>query len=249
MRSGRRCARDDHADSGHTLVELMVVISLFTILTIAVGTLTVLGHQVSSGLRDRLDNTTQGQVAIDATSKVLRTAVLPDQIAEAACSNCEDTALIEANRSQVAFYASLGDPVGPTLVTMRVMDDPFAPANETSGQLVQTMQPPTSLGNGRYSFCDATEPGCIVQTRVLARGLADEDTEIFAYYDFSGTLITRADLGETELAKVSSVEITLTVQNVQDIPGQDTYPSATVVKRVRLPNSDINILVKPSTAI
>ena len=225
-----------------TLPELLVAMGIFTILVLALGTTSVLGMRVSSGLQNRLDNATQGQVAVDAVSKVLRTAILPKQLADLSCVNCASTAIVQATRTQVSFYANLNNNGnGPSLVTLRIAQD--TNAAQTSGKLVQTLQPPTPLGGGRYTFCDPATAGCVVQTRVLARGLAWPAADIFGYYNVDGSLVTTSTLTNTDLASVTSIDVALTVQTVR---GQTRYPASTVIKRVRLPNSDVNVLVNPT---
>jgi hypothetical protein len=231
------------ADDGGSLAELLVAMGLFTLLTLVITVTSVLGYRISANLANRTDNATQGQLATDAVSKVLRTAILPDQLTEVSCVDCADTAIVQATRTQVSFYANLGatSVVGPSLVTLRVVQD--TRATQTSGQLVQTLQPPTDLGGGKYTFCNPATAGCAVQTRVLTRGLAWPAVSFLAYYNFSGTEITSATFSSADLASVASVEVNLAIQVVK---GQARYPATTVIKRVRLPNSDINVLVQPS---
>ena len=230
-------------DEGFSLPEILVAMGLFSLLTLLLCTTSILGMRVANGMQNRLDNATQGQSSIDAVSKVLRTAILPDQLTDVSCVSCADTAILQATRTQVSFYANLNNNgIGPSLVTLQIVRDTFA--SQTSGALVQTMQPPTGLGAGKYTFCNpTTDPTCVVQTRVLARGLAWPATDIFGYYDFNGAPITTSTLSDSDLASVASVEVAVTVQTVR---GQSQYPSSTVVKRVRLPNSDINVLVNPT---
>ncbi len=143
------------------------------------------------------------------------------------------------------FYANLGasSNVGPSLVTLSVVAD--TGAAQASSRLVQTLQPPTDLGGGKYTFCNPTVAGCTVQTRVLARGLASPIPNVFSYYNFAGAQITSTTLTSADLASVASVELNLSVQTVR---GQARYPASTLIKRIRLPNSDINVLAPTSTA-
>ncbi|WP_166139074.1 PulJ/GspJ family protein [Nocardioides ochotonae] len=236
----RRCSPGAFGDRGMTLAELLVAMAIFTILMTGLGTTAVLVIRTTAALENRLDNATQSQVSVDAVSKVLRTAVLPEQATELACPTCADTALKAATRTRVQFYANLNT-VGsaPLLVTLELERDTHAA--QTSGQLVQRIQRPIiNTATQSYSYCDATLPTCSVQKRVLARGLAWPAVDTFFYYDSGGTLITLASLGDVELPLVSSVEIALKVQTVR---GNTRYKPATVFKRVRLPNAEINVLV------
>jgi hypothetical protein len=49
-------------------------------------------------------------------------------------------------------------------------------------------------------------------------------------------------LTHDDLARVSSIDISLTVRTVR----RSGLPSGTAVQRVRLPNAEINVLVQPS---
>jgi len=244
MTTPSRGADRQTADDGGSLAELLVAIGLFTLLTLLITATSVLGYRIAANLANRTDNATQGQIAVDAVSKILRTAILPDQLTEVSCTNCAETAIVQATRTQVSFYANLAatSSIGPSLVSLRVVQD--TRAAQTSGQLVQTLQPPTDLGGGKYSFCNPATAGCAVQTRVLARGLAWPAANLFAYYNFAGSQVTSASFTSADLASVASVELTLGVQTVK---GQTRYPASTLIKRVRLPNSDINVLVPTTT--
>ncbi len=238
-RTGRDPGRPD--DSGTSLVEVMTTVFLLTIVLGAVGTLTVLGIQVSNRMTDRIDNVTTAQNGMAATTKVLRTAVLPDQLDDRACSGCADTAIVQATKSQVSFYANLNNTgQGPSLVTLQVVTDPNR-AGTT--MLRQTMIPPTILPDGRYTFCTPGTAGCVTRTRVLSRGLAAATPTVFSYYDFDNLLIASATLSTADLARVSSVEVTLTVKLTA---GSNRSKANSLVQRVTLPNADVNVLTDPN---
>lgn len=222
-----------------TLAELLVAMAVFTILLTGVGATAVLVIRTTSALENRLDNSTQSQVAVDGVSKVLRTAVLPKQATELACPTCAETALVQATRTRVRFYANLNT-VGsaPLLVTLELVRDTHAA--QASAQLVQrTQQPIVNTASQSYSYCDPTSPTCPVQTRVLARGLAWPLVDTLYYYNSDGGLIPEASVGSTDLPQVTTVEVTLRVQTVR---GNDRYRAATVYKRIRLPNAEVNVL-------
>lgn len=234
---------DDDApkDGGFSVIEVLVAMVLFGMVTTAVVAVAIIGLRTTSGLGIRLDNSNEGQAGIAATSKVLRTAVLPDQLESQVCDTCADTAIISASGTKVTFYANLNNTgQGPSLVTLQVVADPNA--TNGTGVLEQRTQPPTALGGGRYTFCNPATAGCVVNTRVLARGVVMPSSNAFAYYDFGGAAITGTTLASTDLPRVSSVDVQLTVQTK---PGAG-YPTSTMVQRIRLPNADINVLVQPS---
>jgi type II secretory pathway pseudopilin PulG len=231
-----------HVDEGTSLAEVLVAMGIFLVLTTILATTAIIGFRTSTGLGVRLDNSTQGQLGIAAVSKVLRTAVLPDQLEDQVCTGCAETAIIAATSTRVSFYANLNNTgQGPSLVTLRVLQDPDA--SDGSAILQQSTQPPIPGTDGRYSFCTAGTSGCRVDTRVVARGLLWPAGTVFGYYDFSGVAISGPTLASADLPRVSSVDVSISVQTE---PGQAAYPASTAVQRVRLPNADINVLVQPS---
>jgi hypothetical protein len=235
-------AQDQHRDGGYSLAECLVAAGLFLVLTTMLTATAVLALRARTGLETRLDDSTQGQVGIAAASKVLRTAVLPDQLDDQTCTGCADTAIVQATSTKVSFYANLNNTgQGPSLVTLDVIVDPN---HAGTGILRQSTQPPTPLGDGRYSFCTPGTTGCRVDKRILARGLVWPTSAVFGYYDFYGLGITGTALSSDQLPQVSSIDVALSVQTSKG--ARTTYPASTVVQRVRLPNADINVLVDPT---
>jgi len=228
-------------DGGFTVAEVMVATGLFVVLIGIVASTAILGLRTSDGLGVRLDNANQAQQGIAAVSKVLRTAVLPDQLDDQACTTCADTAIVQASATRVTFYANLNNTgQGPSLVTLEVVADPD---HTGSGMLRELSQPPIALSGNRYTYCVVGTTGCVVRTRVLARGLTWPAAPVFGYYDFNGTSIASTTLGSSDLPRVSSIDVAVTSQT-RATPG--AYPASTLVQRVRLPNADINLLVQPS---
>lgn len=228
-------------DAGFTIVEMVVAIGLFVMLVAMVGTTAVLGMRTTDGLGVRLDNANQSQQGMVAASKVLRTAVLPDQLDDQTCTGCADTAIVQATTTRVTFYANLNNTgQGPSLVTLQVVQDPARPGE---GLLQEVSQPPIALADNRYTFCAVGSPGCVVVTRTLARGLPWPATAVFGYYDFGGAPIAGPSLSAADLPRVSSLDVLLTSQTR---PSPGAFPASTLVQRVRLPNADINVLVQPS---
>ncbi|GAA4380376.1 hypothetical protein [Nocardioides caricicola] len=224
-----------------SIVEVLVAGALFTVLTTMIASVAILGLRTTTGMEVRLDNSTQGDVGMAASGKVLRTAVLPDQLDSLACDGCADTAIVQATSTRVTFYANLDNTgQGPSLTTLEVLQDPLASGTAI---LRQTTIPPTPTSGGHYRFCNpATEPACVVSVRTLARGLVWPTAAVFTYYDFDGARIAGTSLPAADLPRVSSADISITVQSQ---PGAG-YPTTTVVQRVRLPNADINVLVEAS---
>lgn len=235
-------ADEHHHDEGMSVVEVLVSAALLVVLVGMIATIAILGLRTSAGLQSRLDNSVQGELGIAATGKVLRTAVLPAQLDEQACENCADTAIVQASSTRVTFYANIdntGD--GPSLVTVEVLED--TARSDGTAVLRETRVPPTPLPGGKYEFCDAAEPACPAQRRIVARGLTWPSPQVFTYYDFDGLVIAGTTVAGADLPTISSVDVSITVQTV---PGRSDHPSATTVQRVRLPNADLNVIVEPS---
>ena len=229
-------------DEGMTLPELLVAMGLFSLLTLLICTTSILGYRIATNLENRTDNATQNQVAVDAISKVLRTAILPDQMADSSCVSCADTAIIQATGTR--------SPSTPTWVTR---SDPTTSSSRWS----RTRTPRRPAGCSGRSWCPRSSPGpgstsSAIRQRLaattrparLARGLTWPATQLFAYYNFDGNQITSSAFSTADLASVASVEVSLTVQTIK---GQSRFPATTEVRRIRLPNSDINVLVQPTT--
>ena len=231
-------------DSGMSLIEMLVACALFVLLITMISTVAILGMRTASGMQARLDNSIQGNTGMAAAGKILRTAVLPDQLDNQACTNCGDTAIVTATDRLITFYANLDNTgQGPSLVTLEVLQDPNAAG---TGILRQTRIPPTPVAGGGYRFCThATDATCAVDAdvRTLARGLLWPSPAIFAYYDFNGASVDGTTVTADNLPRISSVDIAITVDaNTR----RTDVPTATMVQRVRLPNADINLLVQPS---
>jgi len=233
-------------DAGMSLAEVMVTIGLLafigTLLT-ATAVMTLRSVTVS---QVRLDDATQGELAVAAASKVLRTAVLPEQLEDQTCTvlingsatTCGSSALTEASGTKVRFFANLnnsGSSIGPSLVTLYVA--------QRSGQrvLVQDTEAPLARndGSGSYTFCSLTSStSCSVPSRVIGRALV-ADLPVFTYYDYDGKTLGSAPLSAEALRKVSSVDVVVTVRSR---PGDPKHPSRTALTRVRLPNVEINVV-------
>ena len=216
----------------------MVAISILTMLMGMLTTTIVKGMELSRNMGVRLDNINQAQTGMEATAKTLRTAVLPAQLVDITCVGCGETALVQATPSAITFYANLNNiGQGPSLMKYYVQADPVLPY----ANLIQTTQAPQILADGKYSFCNATAPGCVVWKRVVTRGLSPT-AKPFLYYDFNGVRMSSGALAGEDLANVNSIDVTLAVQTNTV---QKKAPTNTIVQRVQLPNADINVIVLP----
>lgn len=227
-------------DEGMTLVELMVAIGLAMLLMLVVLTFTIAAIRASDATEARNDNVNAAQVGMAGASKVIRTAVLPEQLNDHACTGCGDSAIVAAGSTQMSFYANLdNNGNGPSLVTLQAVADPNEPGTT---MLQQLLIPPTALSDGSYTFCAVSAPGCRFRTWVLVRGLPASPS-LFTYYDFDGNPIAGTTIASTDLKKVASIDVAL---RVQLRPGQTRTPAENLVQRVSLPNADVSVLTDNS---
>jgi prepilin-type N-terminal cleavage/methylation domain-containing protein len=230
-------------DRGVSLIEMLVVVSILgTIFGIVTQGL-VTAQQTLNRNSSRLDGLSQTNVAMEALTRVLRTAILPSQV-QATCSGCDVAAFIEGDDFMVRFYANVDNDgilpatgttdAGPRRVTYDV---------NAANELIETIQKPNvhSVTDFNYQYC-TPGPGCPVRTRVLARDLVvDPSTPLFTYYDRSGLVIdTPLQSDVSRLKAVDSIDL---VASVKPNPVVD---SATVTARVTLPNADSLIQPTPT---
>lgn len=222
-----------------TLVEVLVAMSLSVLLVAGVGSFAVVGIRTMDAAQARGDNISAGQVGMAAATKVIRTAVLPDQLADAGdagCPTCVDSAIITANGTQVTFYANLNNGgSGPSLVTLETIANP---AKAGTSMLRQTTVPPITAADGSYSFCTVGATGCTFTRRILTRGLPALSTSpvVFTYFGLDGVPLPGGNLSATNLVNVASIDVALTVQLRS---GQTRTPSQALIQRVALPNAAV----------
>jgi hypothetical protein len=182
----------------------------------------------------RVDQSQQGKVAAESMSKSLRTAVLP-KLLSATCSGCDVSAFISGDVRTVQFFANLNNDYtvtptgtttnGPSKVTYTV---------DASGVLTETIRRPNphSATDFNYQYtCVAGSSGCVVTSRVIARGVSTSQA-LFTYYDRNQTALATPLAGDN-LASVDSVDITLSVSASAQVP------PANIVTRVALPNAGV----------
>jgi phage tail protein X len=223
-------------DQGMSLAELVVTIGLMALIGTMVASVSIVVMRTYTGVQSRIENSSQAELGIAAAGKVLRTAILPEQLEDTVCVGCGGTAIIQAGPNTVTFYANVGDTtIGPSKVTLVAAADPQRPG---TWRLLQQTEAPRSTGAGTYTFCDRTKPAtCTIRDHVLSRGLLSSAPGVFTYYDYEGNVMASSSVAGN-LSRVSSVDIVL---SVKADPGEDV-PSRTTVSRVRLPNVEINVL-------
>jgi prepilin-type N-terminal cleavage/methylation domain-containing protein len=212
-------------ERGLTLVELAVTMMIMGVLAAAATALYLGSLRTATGTQSRLEEISDGRIAVSAMSRSLRTAILPSQLYDT--SSTETAAFIEATPLSMRFYANINNPdnsIGPSRVTYTV---------SAAGELIETMQPPNQpVIYNKYVYCDPATSGCAVSRKVLARGI-DPAAAIFTYYDALGSALTGSVLTQAQMESIDSVDVTLTVE--QPGSGGD---GTTYVNRIALPNHD-----------
>jgi hypothetical protein len=210
-------------DSGLGLVELLVAISLSSILLVTCATLFLGSLRTTTTTQGRLVEIDDGRIAISAMGEALRTAILPSQLFDSV--NAAEAAFIEATPYSIRFYANINNDsntVGPSKVTFTV---------SASGVLTESVQKPNPFDpdNPRFIYCST----CTVGNIVLARGVSVSGNPIFTYYDALGNKLVGATLTADQLEIVDSVDIAVTVAQ-KGVGGN----GSTFNLRVALPNHD-----------
>lgn len=218
-----RALRRDRSDEGTTMAEMLtVVVILGVVLAIVQGTV-ILAQKTTNSVTNRKVTSNEAKVAIDAMSRNLRTAVLPQLVAGASCPTCATVAFVQGTATSVQFYANNNDDplrLGPSKVTYTL----------TNGVLTERQQKPDphAADTFVYTYCTPNTTTCVVPDRVLARGITT--TKLFTYYDRSGAELTGTSLNATQLAKVDSMDVV--------VPAVTGATTSTLIQRVTLPNAD-----------
>jgi prepilin-type N-terminal cleavage/methylation domain-containing protein len=231
LRSRRRL-RDDQ--SGFTLIEMVVVISILGIVLAMVQGTSIMAFKDVGTNATRLDQAQQAKGGMESMTKVLRTAVLPSQLLST-CTAC--TSFLAGDTNSVSFYANIFNPnntIGPSKASYTV--NPADP----KGTLVEVIQPPDAhaVNDTNYQYCLASAPSCTTdRTRVVAYGVTGLTT-LFTYYNKLGAVIP-APLAGVELTQVDSMDVVLTIKRTATVKG------TTLTQRVTLPNADSVVETTP----
>jgi prepilin-type N-terminal cleavage/methylation domain-containing protein len=226
----RRLRRDE---DGVTLAELtvtMVVLGLLASVTVLMVTASM---RVSSGTKERMDQSNSATIAMQRVSRTLRTAVLQSQLTTTCTlAICTESAFLQGTRTSVQFYADVDNPkntVGPSRVTYSVV----------GGVLTETVQKPDSPtpDAAGYHYCNPG-PGCTIRTTVLATDVQTTGP-VFSFYTAADpvnaiNLAVGAQLTAAQLKAVDSIDISLLVRKA----GGANVAGASMVQRVALPNAD-----------
>ena len=228
-------------DRGVTLIEMLVVISILgTVLAIVTEGL-IVSQRTLGDNASRLNGLSQTNVAVEAMTRVLRTAILPSQV-QATCSGCDVAAFIKGDTRYVEFYANVdNDGILPTSGTTDYGPRRVTYSVDGQGVLTETVQKPNvhAYNDFDYQYC-TPGPSCPVRKRVLARDVQD-DEDLFTYYDRTNNKIaTPLQSAVSRLKAVDSIDLVISVRP------SDRTESATVTARVTLPNADSLIQPTPT---
>ena len=221
-------------DSGVTLPELSVTILVLTVLMGSLVAMVTAGVRVSTGVKERLDQSNTATIAMERMSRNLRTAVLQSQLTSACViTACTDSAFLVGSPTSVQFYADVDNPgnsVGPSRVT-------YSLASGVLSETVQKPDSPTPDAAG-YHYCTNGTGGCVVRSTVLATDV-QTTTAVFTYYTAAApttamAMGTGGVLTAAQLKTVDSIDLSLQVVSA----GGSPVLGASLYERVALPNAD-----------
>lgn len=223
-------------DSGFGLVETMVGIVIFTVVTGLLTTFVIDMLRTGVGVNNRLTNVDQLRVAMDELSKGLRIAVRPEQI-DTSCvdttqADC-DVSLYAPAADAVRFYANHGDidaagNAGVRLTTYQVEADPDYPG---TGRLVASIGRPSNPVALNNASCGS---GCV--TRFLARNLVwPVQAPVFTYAGSDCSTFSPPPATQPTALSANSACVAVTLQTA----GARDNAGAGVTSAVFLPNSVI----------
>ncbi len=218
-------------DDGFTLAEMLTVTSLMGIVFAIAFTAMIQAQTTVRGNADRLDQTQQAGLAMDAVSRTLRTAVLPSQIGGGSATT---SAFVKGEWNKVSFFANVNnedDLSGPSKATYELKTN----AGTGVVELWESLQPSSGkdASTGEFTYCTPGAAGCKVYTRVLARHVvASPARPLFTYYSVTDTDGLPLPLDSTTLPTVNSMDVTVSIRAGKDVV------ASTVVTRVSLPNAN-----------
>jgi len=257
MAAWRRRLPSASAEHGITLVELVIVVSL---LTVVLGFVTggfVSLQNASTGASLRLQNLDEARVLMDAVSKDLRTAArlsatgspfdvtLPGSGPAALggwCSSGCSAPGTGIGNTEVWFYGNITLPVTPTPcpdIVHLYVDKTVSP------WVLKEQNAAADLGGTPPNCTYGTAPS----TRLLGKYVANPiSSPVFTYWydDANGDPVafpsTSTPLVAADRLLVNAGGIRLSVRQSTSF----SVPFTTLVNRVRLPNVDYNPLPSPS---
>lgn len=204
----RRFRNDER---GFTLVEMMVVVTLLSVV------LTVLYQGLDSmqtsalGAQERLGNLDEARVMMATITKDIRTAA---RLTEGA------SPFDVADAREMTFYANIGSTLGPSKVRIYI---------DSQNRLIEEVIAP---GGTAPNYTYTSTPKVRAVGRYVVPG-----TTLFRYQYFNQatqafTELTNVPLSSADRLLVQSVEITIPIRR----SSLQASPATTLINRVRLPN-------------
>lgn len=199
-------------ERGFTLVELLVTMA---VLSVVIALITGSAIFLQRNIREtdqRFDDLAQARLAMDASSRWLRTAITVPPYTQP---------FIEARPGQIEFLANVrvgGASAAPKQVRLRVVN----------GALEERVYDGTINASGQW-----VQQAGSVRTRTVARGVTN-GTAMFRFFDVDGVELTNgsSNLTETQRSAVRRVAVAFTIRQQ---PGINT-PASQLANRVTLPN-------------
>lgn len=221
-----RVRRDD---TGAGLVEVMVGMAIFSLLSGLLATFSISLIRKGAGTTNRVTSVNALRVAMDEISKGLRIAVRPEQLNSACTAVGCDVTLYAPSATSVTFYANHGDAAKARLTTYTVEED--LPKSPGTARLVAQLTAPSTPATLAVPTCTT---GCV--SRTLARGLVwpvPATPFTYAGSSCSGFAAPTSPTPSAVSTSVACVAIDLRVKGARDNAG------TSVTSTVFLPNSVI----------
>jgi prepilin-type N-terminal cleavage/methylation domain-containing protein len=189
----RRRNRSRLGQSGYTLIETMVAMTLLSVVMVAAYGVVAVMQRGAVTTTNRFTAEGEAQTIADRISKDIRSAV---------ATSATGAAFASADVNDVTFYASLADPLGPTKLHAYVTQ------LGTTGVYLfhEDSTAPNAGGSpGNYTYSGAGV------TRIDGKYL-DTTQPIFTYYDSDGNTITTPITTTANLRSINSVGINVRVR-------------------------------------
>jgi prepilin-type N-terminal cleavage/methylation domain-containing protein len=213
MRKLRDRRQDEGAESGFTLMEMLVAMLVFTIFATMVLEIyvTLVTQQVSTN--NRFNNTGEAQTVMDRLSSELRAAVY------CACGSTPAAPIASAGANSITFYAALGGSTGPTEIQFQL----------SGSQLTET-DTPANTGGTSPSWTFTGSPTVSILSPSIGNS---SSTPLFTYYNQADQALSSPLTTTAQTVAVESVCVNLVVES-----GSSSSAAATLDNCIHLVNVD-----------
>lgn len=210
-------------DRGFTLVELLVTMSILSVVMALITGSAIFLQRSINETDQRFDDLAQTRLAMDATSKWLRSAITVDRVRTGASTVTYTQPFVQARRSAVELMANvrLDSGVGagaPKRVRLDIVN-----GDELREQ----------VWAGTINASGVWQQSGLTSSRIVARGLTN--AQLFTFFTDDGTELTPAgdtDLTVAQREQVRRVGIDIAVQQEPNVD----VPVSELRSRVTLPN-------------